>query len=264
MALKDKEVMKLWDDAKLPFGEKTAAEDIPTLQAFLPDPAKANGRAVVVLPGGGYSGLAPHEGAPVAEWLVEAGYTAFVLLYRRGTNYPNPVPLTDAQRALRLVRSKAGEWGIAADKIGILGFSAGGHLASTAATHLTEPDPAAPDPVDRVSARPDFQILVYPVISMGEEGHAGSRLNLLGENPTPEQVQNFSNQTRITEKTPPAFLFHSTLDDVVLVANSDQYVAGLEKAGIPYRYVRGEYGGHGIGLNDCWTGDCLTWLETVV
>ena len=99
---------------------------------------------------------------------------------------------------------------------------------------------------------------------MGEEGHAGSRLNLLGENPTPEQVQNFSNQTRITEKTPPAFLFHSTLDDVVLVANSDQYVAGLEKAGIPYRYVRGEYGGHGIGLNDCWTGDCLTWLETVV
>lgn len=264
MALKDKEVMKLWDDNKLPFGEKTAPEDVPTLQAFLPDPAKANGAAVVVLPGGGYSGLAPHEGAPVAEWLAGAGYTAFVLLYRRGANYPDPVPLTDAQRALRLVRSKAGEWGLATDKIGILGFSAGGHLASTTATHLSEPDPTAPDPVDRVAARPDFQILLYPVISMGEEGHAGSRLNLLGENPTPEQIHNFSNQNRVTESTPPAFLFHSTLDNAVVVENSDQYVASLEKAGVPYHYVRGEFGPHGIGLNECWTGECLAWLNKVV
>lgn len=263
MTLKDKEVMKMWDDDKLPFGEKTAAGDVPTLQVFLPDPARATGAAVVVLPGGGYANLAPHEGTPVAEWLAGEGYTAFLLLYRRGANYPNPVPLTDAQRAIRLVRANAGEWGVAADKIGILGFSAGGHLASTAATHFTEPDAGAADPVDRISARPDFQILLYPVISMGEIAHAGSRENLLGKNPTPEQIQSFSNQNRVMAQTPPAFLFHSVLDDAVVVANSDEYVASLDKAGVPYHYVRGEFGPHGIGLHECWTGACIDWLKTV-
>jgi acetyl esterase/lipase len=252
----------LWAAQALPYAGQTAAQDVPTLQIVLPAPEKANRVAVIVLPGGGYANLAPHEGLAVGKWLAAAGYSAFVLAYRRGPAYPHPVPLTDALRAIRLVRSRAAGWNLNEDRIGILGFSAGGHLASTAAAHPGLPKAEAADPVERVSARPDFQILIYPVITMHRAwGHEGSRLNLLGSAPSAELVELLSNENRVTAQTPPAFIFHSTLDEAVPVENSDKYAASLEAAGIPYRYVRGGYGPHGIGLDPSWTGECLSWLE---
>jgi acetyl esterase/lipase len=255
------ETIKLWAAQELPYAGQKAARDVPALQVIRPAPGIAKRAAVVVLPGGGYANLAPHEGLPVGKWLAGGGYTAFILAYRGGLAYPYPVPLTDARRAIRLVRSRAADWDLKADRIGILGFSAGGHLASTVATHITEPNPQAADPVERVSARPDFQILIYPVITMQPGGHEGSRLNLLGSEPSPELIECLSNENHLTARTPPAFIFHSTLDQTVPVENSDKYAAGLKTAGIPYKYVRGEYGSHGIGLHESWTGECLSWLE---
>src|SRR2546421_3297557 len=159
--------------------------DIPTLTPYFPPKEKATGAAIIVCPGGGYSHLADHEGAPVAEWLNTLGITAFVLKYRIGPRYHHPAPLQDATRAIRLVRARAKEWGLDPERIGILGYSAGGHLASTAGTHFDTAKPDSADPIERVSSRPNLMVLVYPVITMREKTHAGSKKQLLGDNPSP-------------------------------------------------------------------------------
>lgn len=229
-------------------GDKEA--DKPSLAFYLPAAAKATGTGVVVCPGGGYQNLAmDHEGQQIAEWLNSLGVAAFVLKYRLGPKYHHPIELGDAQRAIRLVRSRAREFGIAPDRIGIWGFSAGGHLASTAATHFDFENPAASDPLDRASSRPDFAILAYPVISMRiGVTHMGSRKNLLGENPDPALVELLSNETQVTAQTPPTFLFHTTDDPTVPVENSILFYEALRKVGVPAELHVFEHGPHGVGL----------------
>ncbi|MGE5607715.1 MAG: alpha/beta hydrolase [Bacillota bacterium] len=256
--LVDGRFLNLWPE-KPPFAQGDQPGDTPGFRVILPQ--KPTGASMVVCPGGGYGGLAAHEAEPVGRWFANHGITAFVLRYRLGPKYHHPVELGDAQRAIRLVRANAKDWKLDPNRIGIIGFSAGGHLASSAATHYTVGDKQAADPVDRVSSRPDLQILIYPVITMGPGGHAGSRANLLGANPTQELVDLMSNEKQVTKETPPAFLVHSTTDTVVPVSNSDNYVAALKAAGVQYEYVRGEMGEHGFGLIDRWTLPCAKWLE---
>ena len=263
MELKNYKFFHIWPENELPYADTTQPQDIPTVQVVLPAPGKATGGSVIILPGGGYTKLAPHEGVTVGEWLAGAGYTAFVLAYRRGPDNPYPVPLLDGYRAIRFVRYHAPEWGLNPDGIGVLGFSAGGHLASFLATHPLEADSLGTDPVDKEPARPDFQILIYPVISMGKAGHERSRLNLLGSRPDEELVRWASNENHVTTETPPAFLFHSTADKSVKVANSDLYAARLEAAGVPCKYIRGDLGNHGIGVHPYWSEACLEWLQTL-
>jgi acetyl esterase/lipase len=188
--------------------------DVPTLTIWLPPPEAATGSAVVVCPGGGYQMLASdHEGKQVAEWLNSLGIAAFVLKYRLGPRYHHPAMLQDAMRAIRTVRAKASQWKLDPHRIAILGFSAGGHLASTAGSHFQAGRPDADDPVERVSSRPDRMILVYPVISLEPPfGHRGSRKNLLGADPAPELVQSLSNERQVTSDTPPTFLAHTNAD----------------------------------------------------
>ena len=241
--------------------------DIPTLTPYLPLKEKAGGAAVIVCPGGGYDHLANHEGAPVAEWLNSIGITAFVLKYRLGPRYHHPAPLQDAARAIRTVRSRAAEWKIDPDRIGIIGFSAGGHLASTIATHFDSGKPDASDSVERVSSRPNLMILIYPVITMREKTHAGSKKNLLGDNPAPELVSLLSNDEQVTRETPPAFLVHAMTDPGVPVENTLLFAAALRKAGVPYELHLFERGPHGFGLggNDpilsSWPARCADWLR---
>jgi acetyl esterase/lipase len=224
--------------------------DKPSLTFYLPAPGNATGTGVVVCPGGGYQHLAmDHEGQQVAEWLNSLGVAAFVLKYRLGPAYHHPIELGDAQRAVRLVRTRAREFGVAPDRIGIWGFSAGGHLASTVATHFDSGNLAAPDPVDRAGSRPDFAILAYPVITMRTPfAHMGSRTNLLGDNPDPALVDLLSNETQVTAATPPVFLFHTTDDPVVPVENSIMFYEALRKAGVPAELHVFEHGPHGVGL----------------
>ncbi|MFB3921896.1 MAG: alpha/beta hydrolase [Terriglobia bacterium] len=224
--------------------------DKPTLTAYLPQAQNATGMAVVVCPGGGYHALAmDHEGKQIAEWLNSMGIAAFVLKYRLGPRYHHPAPLLDAQRALRIVRSRAAEYRLAANQIGIWGFSAGGHLASTLETHFDAGDPKAADPIDRVNCRPDFAILAYPVISFTTEYvHRGSRENLLGKNPDPKLVELLSNEKQVTKDTPPTFLFHTDADDGVPPENSVLFYLALRKAGVPAELHIYQRGPHGVGL----------------
>jgi acetyl esterase/lipase len=246
--------------------------DRPTLSLYLPAAEKAAGTGVVVCPGGGYGTLAlDHEGRQIADWLNSLGVAAFVLKYRLGPRYHHPAPLQDAQRALRLVRSHAGEFGVAPDRIGIWGFSAGGHLASTAGTHFNAGDPGAPDPIDRMSCRPDFLILAYPVISFATPyAHAGSRKNLLGENPDPALVESLSNEKQVTPQTPPAFLFHTDEDKGVPAENSVLFYLALRKAGVPAELHIYRRGKHGVGLAQSdpvlssWAGRLADWLKAFV
>lgn len=241
--------------------------DRPTLTLYRPE--KPVGTAVVVCPGGGYATLAmDHEGRQVAEWLNSLGITAFVLKYRHAPRYRHPAPLQDAQRALRLVRSRAAEFGVAPDRIGIWGFSAGGHLASTAGTHFDAGKPDASDPIERVSSRPDFLILAYPVVSFTTDYvHKGSRRNLLGDNPDPAAVENLSNEKQVTAQTPPAFLFHTTEDKGVPPENSILFYLALRKVGVPAELHIYERGRHGVGLapNDpvlsSWPARLADWLR---
>jgi acetyl esterase/lipase len=258
--LTDTQWINLWE-GEAPGQKGTKDSDIPGVRVFLPEAGKATGAAFVVCPGGGYGGLANHEKDVVGEWFAKNGITAFVLRYRLGPKYQHPIELGDAQRAIRLVRANASQWKLDPKKIGILGFSAGGHLAATASVHFTEGDKTAADPVERVSSRPDLSILIYPVITMGEGGHAGSRKNLLGDKPAQELVDLLSAEKQVTDKTPPAFLVHSTQDTPVPVSNSDKYAEALKKAGVAYEYVRGEHGGHGFGLKPFWTEPCVVWLK---
>ena len=256
----------LWPDGA-PGAAGQAPTDIPTLTPFLPAKDKATGGAIIVCPGGGYSHLANHEGAPVAEWLNSIGVTAFVLKYRLGPTYHHPAPLQDAQRAIRTVRARAKEWGLDPQRIGILGFSAGGHLAATAGTHFAEGQTNAADPIERVSSRPNLLVLIYPVITMGPLGHAGSKLNLLGKEPSAELVQLLSNEEQVTKETPPTFLVHTMTDAGVPVENSMAFAAALRKAGVPFEFHLYEQGKHGFGLAptdpvlSSWPGRCADWLR---
>jgi acetyl esterase/lipase len=229
----------------------TADTDIPTLTLYLPlDPAQTR-TAVVVAPGGGYGMLASdHEGRQVANWLNAMGVTAFVLKYRLGPRYHYPIELEDAQRAIRMARSRAAEIGYGPDRIGMMGFSAGGHLTSMAGTHFDSGNPSAPDPIDRMSCRPDFLILAYPVISMSAPfTHHGSEVNLLGENASPELRKEVSSELQVTPQTPPTFLFATTKDDAVPVENSVAFYQALLKAGVPAEMHLFERGHHGVGLD---------------
>jgi acetyl esterase/lipase len=248
----------------------TADDDKPSLTIYAPAADQANGTAVVVCPGGGYGGLAfDHEGKQIAEWLRKRGITAFILKYRLGKKYPHPTPLTDAQRAIRTVRAQAKEWSVDSQRIGIWGFSAGGHLASTAGTHFDNGKSDSDDPIDKVSCRPDFMILCYPVITMDKSfTHMGSRNNLLGPNPDEKLVELLSNEKQVTDKTPPTFLFHTNQDGPVPAENSVQFYLALRRAKVPAELHIYEKGGHGVGLGkgdpvlSSWPDRLNAWLET--
>jgi len=224
--------------------------DKPSLTPYVPPAERANGTAVVICPGGGYGFLAlDHEGRQVAQWLYNRGVTAFVLKYRIAPRYHHPAPLQDVQRALRLVRSRAKEWNVDPRRIGIMGFSAGGHLASTAGTHFDSGKADAEDAIERASCRPDFMILCYPVISFTEPStHVGSRTNLLGKNPDPKLVESLSNEKQVTPQTPPTFLFHTNEDKGVPAENSVLFYLALRRAGVPAELHIYEKGQHGVGL----------------
>ncbi|MES1258547.1 MAG: alpha/beta hydrolase, partial [Acidobacteriota bacterium] len=231
--LQDTQTFPLWQGAA-PGAQGTEDRDIPTLTAYLPRTSAPGMTAVIVCPGGGYGALAMnHEGRQVANYLNSLGIAAFVLKYRLGPRYHHPIELGDAQRALRTVRAHAAEWRIAPDRIGIMGFSAGGHLASSASTHFDAGKAAAPDVIDRVSSRPDFAILGYPVISLvAPWTHQGSKKNLLGDNPDPELAKSLSGEYAVTAQTPPTFIFHTNGDTGVPAENSIQYFLALPKAGV--------------------------------
>jgi len=224
-------------------------EDQPSITPYVLPKGSGSGAAVVICPGGGYQTLAiDKEGYAFAKWLNGLGVSAFVLKYRLGPRYHHPIELGDAQRAIRIVRSRAAEYGLQPDRIGIMGFSAGGHLASTAGTHFDAGDASAADAIDRASSRPDFMVLCYPVITFGKFAHAGSRRNLLGDNPDPKLVENLSNGLQVTKDTPPTFLFHTTTDATVPVENSVMFYSALRAAGVPAELHIYERGPHGVGL----------------
>ena len=243
--------------------------DRPSLTIYLPPAANGMHSSVVVCPGGGYGMLAvDHEGKQIAQWLNARGVAAFVLRYRLGPRYHHPIELGDAQRALRFVRFHAADYGVAAEKIGIWGFSAGGHLASTAGTHFDSGQADAPDPIDRLGSRPDFMILAYPVISFTTPyTHRGSLRNLLGDNPGPELAASLSNETQVTPQTPPAFLFHTNSDSGVPAENSVLFYLALRKAGVPAELHIYERGEHGVGLAlfdpilSSWPGRLEDWMR---
>jgi len=246
-----------------------ADTDKPSLTPYLVPEGRGTGSAIVVCPGGGYQHLAlDHEGAQVAQWLNSIGVAAFVLQYRLGPRYHHPIELGDAQRAIRTVRSRAAAYRVLPDRIGIMGFSAGGHLASTAATHFDAGNPDATDVIDRVSSRPDFAVLVYPVISLtAPYMHRGSRDNLLGPDADPKLVESLSNDLQVTAATPPTFLFHTSTDNVVPVENSVLFYLALRKAGVPAEMHIYERGPHGVGLAptdealSTWPARLADWLR---
>jgi acetyl esterase/lipase len=249
------------------------SNDIPTLTLYLPDsipPGGTTGAAMVICPGGGYSHLAPHEGKNYALWLNQHGVTCFVLKYRLGSNgYRHPAMLEDAARAIRLVRARAAEWKVDPQRVGIMGSSAGGHLASTLMTHFDLGNTNAADPVERQSSRPNIGILCYPVITMGEYTHQGSKTNLLGAQPPPEVVKLLSNELQVTTNTPPCFIWQTFEDKTVSVENSLMFAEALRKNHVPFDLHIYQKGKHGLGLNDNppfthphpWAGDCLFWLK---
>jgi len=254
---------RLWPEGA-PGALGNEEKDIPTLTPYLPDPSIATGAAVVICPGGGYGGLASHEGKDYALWLNELGVAGFVLKYRLGSNgYRHPRMLEDAARAVRLVRAKTGDWKVDAKRVGIMGSSAGGHLASTLLTHFDSGNPRATDPIERQSSRPDLGILCYAVISMGTNTHQGSKNNLLGNDPSPELVKLLSNELQVTPQTPRCFIWHTYEDAAVKVENSLDFATALRKAGVPFDLHIYQEGRHGIGLANGhpWTKDCAYWLK---
>ena len=246
-------------------------KDTPTLTPFLPASGSASGAAMVICPGGGYGGLAGHEGKDYALWLNENGIAGFVLKYRLGSDgYRHPAMLQDAARALRLVRSEAVRWNLDPHRIGIMGSSAGGHLASTLLTHFDAGDASAPDPVERQSSRPDLGVLCYAVVTMGEGTHRGSRNNLLGTNPPPELVRGLSSELQVTRQTPPCFLWHTLEDSAVKMENSLNFARALRENGVAFDLHIYQKGRHGLGLGAPysepakwlpWTHDCSYWLK---
>jgi acetyl esterase/lipase len=261
-------------------GEKPAAADSlewsvqvansPTLTYFLPEKEKRNGTAMVICPGGAYVGLAMQkEGHEVAEWCREHGIVGVVLRYRCGGGKNlAPVPLQDVQQAIRTVRANAKELGVDPNKIGVCGFSAGGHLASTAATMFDDGDAKASDPIAQQSSRPDFAVLVYPVITLvGDAAHRGSRANLLGGEASEELAEEWSTDRRVTDKTPPTFLVHATDDDGVVPKNSILFYEALRANKVAAEMHIYEVGGHGFGMlrdkrpADLWPNELEAWLK---
>ncbi len=261
----------LWPDGA-PGAKGTAEGDKPSLTIYLPAKEKATGAAVVIFPGGGYGHLAmDHEGHQIAQWLNSLGIAGFIVQYRHrnsGAGYGHPAPIQDAQRAIRMVRSRAAEWNVDPSRIGIIGFSAGGHLASSAGTHFQIRYSEAKDAIDQVSCRPDFMILMYPVISFTESyTHKGSRSNLLGKDPDKNLVESFSNEKQVTPETPPTFLVHADDDKAVPPENSIAFYLALRKAGVPAEMHIYEKGGHGFGPGkdkgsvSSWMGRCADWMR---
>jgi acetyl esterase/lipase len=259
--------MLLWEDGA-PGALGQADTDKPTITVYRA-PRVSSGTAVIVAPGGGYVALATeHEGRQEAYWFNAMGITAFVLKYRLGPRYHHPIELGDAQRAIRTVRARATEFNVIPDRIGMMGFSAGGHLTATAGTHFDAGKADATDPIERVSSRPDFLILGYPVISFDPAvAHAGSVKNLLGDNPDPKLIEDLSDDLRVTAQTPPTFLFHTTNDNGVPVENSVRFYLALRKARVPAEMHLFENGPHGVGmaLNDpalsAWPSLLMNWLR---
>jgi len=269
MRAETKDPIPLWPDGA-PGALGKEDKDIPTITPYLPEPDKATGAAMVICPGGGYGGLAQHEGNDYAVWLNQHGVTCFVLKYRLGSNgYRHPAMLNDVSRAVRLVRARAGEWRVDPKRVGLMGSSAGGHLASTLLTHFDAGKPDIDNPIERQSSRPDLGILCYPVITLGEFTHQGSKNNLLGKDPSPELVTLLSSELQVTKDTPPCFIFHTYEDTAVPVENSLAFASALRKAGVPFDLHIYQKGRHGIGLNDKppfehphpWANDCLFWLK---
>ena len=260
LPIQDGQVIPLWTGAA-PGALGTDSTDIPAITVFLPRTMSANTPAIIVAPGGSYIRLASnHEGRQVANYLNSLGVAAFVLRYRLGPKYHHPIELGDAQRAIQLLRSKATEWRLDPTRIGIMGFSAGGHLAMSASTHFAT--------VDGVSSRPDIAILGYPVISMTESWtHAGSRTALLGASPDPKLAESLSGEKAVTRDTPPTFIFQTTDDATVPAENSVYYYLALRKAGVPVEMHIFEHGAHGVGLAMAdpalaeWTKLLTNWLR---
>lgn len=261
----------LWPDGA-PGALGSTTNDVPTLTPYLPDPAVATGAAIVICPGGGYAHLAELEGDHYARWFNELGIAGFVVKYRLGSaGYRHPAMLRDAARAVRIVRARAAEWKIDSNRVGIIGSSAGGHLASTLLTHFDTGRPDAADPIERQSSRPDLGILCYPVINLiSEFTHQGSKRNLLGTNPPPELARELSSDLQVTKDTPPCFVWHRWEDKGVPVENSLMFAAALRKHGIPFDLHVYERGPHGLGLGTRewnpaqrhpWTRDCAFWLK---
>jgi acetyl esterase/lipase len=258
----------LWPEGA-PGALGTEPKDIPTLTPYFPEGPRTD-TAMVICPGGGYGGLAAHEGHDYALWFNKQGIAAFVLKYRLGSGgYRHPRMLEDVSRAIRYVRFKAADWEIDPARVGVIGSSAGGHLASTVLTHFDLGRSVAQDPIERFSSRPDLGILCYPVITMGASTHQGSKQNLLGKDPAPELVWLLSNELQVTPQTPPCFLWHTAEDTAVPVENSLAFAAALQKAGVPFDLHVYQKGRHGIGLADKppfenahpWAANCLFWLR---
>lgn len=263
--------MKLTEEMTLNNNGILSNVETPTITLYQPPREKATGAAVVICPGGGYWILAvDHEGKQIAEWLNSIGVAGIVVKYRH-KQFKHPIPLTDAQHAVSTVRYRAKEWGIDPKKIGILGFSAGGHLASSALTHFHNGKPDATDPIDKVSSRPDFGVLIYPVITFTQDFmHAGSRNNLLGNNPDPKLIEYMSSELQVTKDTPPTFLVHSTDDGAVPPQNSISFYLACKEAGVPAEMHIYLKGGHGYGMRpeSCvaardWPGRCKAWMKEI-
>jgi len=268
MPIQDGQLLPLWPGGA-PGALGTADADVPAMTVYLPRTMTANTPAMIVCPGGGYGALAAnHEGRQVANYLNSLGMAAFVLRYRLGPRYHHPIELGDAQRAIRTVRARAAEWRIDPARIGIMGFSAGGHLAMSASTWMESVQVSANDEIDRVSSRPDFAVLGYPVISMTAAWtHKGSLRNLLGDTPDPELAKRLSGELAVTKTTPPTFIFQTNEDASVPAENAVQYYLALRQAGVPAEMHVFEKGVHGVGLanNDPalapWSSLLANWLR---
>ncbi|MCU1259708.1 MAG: alpha/beta hydrolase [Bryobacterales bacterium] len=268
LAQDETKTLLLWPDGA-PGALGTADADKPSLTVYMPRSATKDATAVIVCPGGGYGALAMnHEGRQIANWLNSYGIVAFVLKYRLGPRYHHPIEMGDAQRAVRTVRARAKEFGVAADRVGAWGFSAGGHLASTIGTHFDAANANASDPIDAVSSRPDFLILAYPVISFTTPyTHKGSLKNLLGENPDKALVESLSNELQVTAQTPPTFLFSTNADAGVPAENAVLFYLALRKAKVPAELHVFQNGPHGVGLGNTdpalaeWPVTLANWLR---
>jgi acetyl esterase/lipase len=265
------EPILLWPGGA-PGAKGETLEDKPRITPYLPA-GDGPFACIVICPGGGYGGRAKHEGEPIARWLNTVGVAGFVLDYRVKP-YRHPIPLGDAQRAIRTVRARAADWKIDPKRVGILGFSAGGHLAASATTIFDAGKPDAADPIDRQSCRPDAAILCYPVITFGDFRHNGSMVNLLGPDPDPKLRQEMSLETRVTPQTPPTFLWHTSDDPGVPVENSLLFAMALHKNKVPFALHVFSHGPHGIGLGDnergagapearMWPAICAEWLKNL-
>ncbi len=264
--------MVLWQEGA-PGAMGSRDVDIPTLTAWLAPEDIGTGAAMVICPGGGYGALAPHEGADYARWFNEMGISAFVLKYRLGSSgYRHPAMLNDAAQAMRIVRANANEWKIDPARVGIIGSSAGGHLASTLLTHFDSGDPQSTDTIERQTSNPDLGVLCYPVITAtGKAAHTGSIRNLLGDAPPVDLIQLLSNESQVTSATPPVFLFHTADDSVVKVENSLMFSTALAEADVPFELHVYPSGRHGMGLGSGkewdpsrrhpWTSACEAWLK---